>query len=130
MEGVSRPIEVDLNWYPAYSNAKVPEGMKDVPPHWRVLTAPVTPPERGVPHFRDIRIRNLKATKAAQAFNAVGYADAPLERFVLENVKIEAKSAGKIEHAVGWVFKNVSVVAKDGKRVVMKDCKEMTGDVP
>jgi polygalacturonase len=130
MDGVSRPIEVDLNWYPAYSNAAVPPGMTDVPAHWRVLTQAVTPPERGVPHFRDVRIRNLKATNAAQAFTAVGYADAPLERFVLEDVRIESKEAGRIEHAAGWVFKKVDVVARDGKRVVSKDCKEMSGDVP
>jgi hypothetical protein len=77
-----------------------------------------------------VRIRNLKATKAAQAITAVGYADAPLERFVLEDVRIDATEAGRIEHASGWVFKNVGIVAGDGKRVVMKDCKEMGGDVP
>lgn len=130
MDGVSRPIEVDLNWYPAYSNATVPPGMTDVPAHWRVLTQAVTPPERGVPHFRDVRIRRLKATNAAQAITAVGYADAPLERFVLEDVTIASKEAGKIEHASGWVFKNVNIATRDGARVAMKDCKEMSGDAP
>lgn len=129
MDGVSQPIVVDLNWYPAYSNATIPAGMKDVPPHWKVLTEPV-PPEKGLPHFRDVRITHLEATNAAKAFVAAGYAEAPLEHFTLENVTIEAKEAGKIEHAVGWVFKDVHVVAHDGKRVGMKDCKEMTGDVP
>ena len=130
MDGVSRPIEIDLNWYPAYSTAKLPAGAKDVPAHWKVLTQPVTPPERGVPHFRNVRIRNLKATNAKQAFNCAGYADAPLERFVLENVKIEAKEPGKIAHAAGWAFKNVSIVAGNGKRVAIENCKDMTGDVP
>lgn len=64
-----------------------------------------------------------------KAIVAAGYAEAPLEHFTLENVAIEAKEAGKIEHAAGWVFKDVHVVAQDGKRVVMKDCKEMTGEV-
>jgi polygalacturonase len=130
MDGVSRPIEIDLNWYPAYSNATLPAGATDIPAHWKVLTQPVTPPERGVPHFRNVRLRNVKATKAQQAFNVAGYADAPLEDFLLEGVKMEAKQPGTISHAARWRFKDVSLQTPGGKRVAMKDCKDMTGDVP
>jgi polygalacturonase len=129
MNGVSRPIEIDLNWNPSYSNATMPADAKDVPAHWKALTEPV-PPQMGLPHFRNIRITRLKATGASQAFSVTGYADAPLEKFMLEDVKIQSRSGGRISHASGWEFRNVSIDVEQGGRVEIKDCKDMSGDVP
>jgi len=129
MEGVSRPIEIDLNWFPSYSNTTLPADATGVPAYWKVLTEPV-PPEKGMPHFRDIRITDLTAHNAAQAFIVAGYSEAPLEGFHLENVKIDAREPGTIKHAKSWTFKNVRIISPDKKRLLLEDCRDMTGDVP
>lgn len=129
MQGVSRPIEIDLNWFPSYSTARLPADTKDVPEHWKVLTKEV-PPEKGMPHFRNIQIRNLVAHNAAQAFNVEAYVEAPLEGFTLENVRIDGKEAGAIKHARDWTFKDVVIRAANQGRVQLIDCGGMRGDVP
>ena len=47
------PVSVTLELESSYSYAKVPEGVKDMPDYWRVLTE-VVPPEKGPPHFRKV----------------------------------------------------------------------------
>jgi polygalacturonase len=65
LEGVGTPVSVTLNWNPSYSYAKMPDNVKDPADYWRVLTDPVLP-EKGLPHFRQVRISGLKATGAAR----------------------------------------------------------------
>jgi polygalacturonase len=60
MENVRRPIRFELNWYPAYSYGEVLDDPGAHPPHWRKLAEPV-PEEQGLPFFRNISIRNLRA---------------------------------------------------------------------
>ena len=63
LEGVAIPIHITMNWNPSYSYAVIPAGMTDVPPYYKVLATPV-PESKGLPHFRDVRIWNVKATGA------------------------------------------------------------------
>ena len=107
-EGVATVFSVSLNWNPSYSYAKLPENVKDIPDYWRVLTEPV-PPEKGMPHFRKIRISNVKATGAQRAFQVSSYKDSPLVDFQFKNVDIEAKSRGTIANDQGWTFDNVNI---------------------
>jgi hypothetical protein len=128
---VPTPISITMNWNPAYSYAtaptgNLPVGMKVAPDYWQTLLSPVAP-EKGIPHFRDIQISDLKATGARQAFAVSSHADSPLQQFLLKNIDIEARSAGTIQNADGWVFSNVHVVAADGGKVVLKDSKNVTG---
>ena len=108
MEGVNSAISVSFNWNPSYSYAKMPEDVKNPPAYWRVLTEPV-PPEKGLPHLRNVRIANLKATGVRQAFSVSSYKDSPLQDFQFNNVTIEARSAGSIRNAQGWTFSNCHI---------------------
>ncbi|MDE3165114.1 MAG: right-handed parallel beta-helix repeat-containing protein [Acidobacteriota bacterium] len=119
MTGVATPISVTLNWNPAYSYAKIPEGMKDYPAYWRVLTAAV-PPEKGLPHFRNVRISDVKATGARRAFQVNSYKDAPLIDFSFTNLDIEAASAGSTANTQDWKFTNVNLHTADGSRLELK----------
>ncbi len=126
MQGVATPISFDLNWNPSYSYAGLPEGMKNVPDYWKILTEAV-PPEKGLPHFHNVRISNIKATGARRAFEVRGYQDAPFVDFEFKNVDIEADSAGSIQDAKNWTFTNTRIRTKDGSQVTLKDCTNVTG---
>ena len=59
--------------------------------------------------FRNIRVRNLKATNCGSAGRLVGLPDTPLRDLALENVSIEAKTGFTIRNARGLRFENVKV---------------------
>jgi hypothetical protein len=136
MEDVRVPLFITLDWNPKYSYPRLPEGIEhDLPPgleripdFWRTMTAPV-PADKGLPHFRDVRIARVHATGATKAFSVSGYLDAPLEDFRLTDVDISAESAGTIENARNWTFRNVHVHATDGSKVAFKDSTELKGQV-
>jgi len=123
---VPTPISITMNWNPAYSYATIPAGITDMPDYWKTLLAPVDP-AKGIPHFRDIQISDLKATGARQAFSVSSHADSPLQNFVFKNIDIEARSAGAIQNADGWKFSNTKITTADGSKVTLKDSKEVTG---
>jgi polygalacturonase len=126
MQGVATPVSVILNWNPAYSYARIPEGMTGYPDYWKVLTAPV-PPEKGIPHFRDVSISDIKASGAQRAFQVSTHPDAPLQRFRFQNLDIEAKTAGSIAGAQDWTFTGVNLKTADGSRPELKDSREVNG---
>ncbi len=125
-DGVPTPLSITMNWNPSYSYATLPPGMKDMPDYWKILLAPVAP-EKGIPHFRSIRISDLRAVGARQAFAVSSHADSPLSGFVLKNIDIEAQTAGTIQNADGWSFENTRIRTVDGSRVTLKDSKGVTG---
>jgi polygalacturonase len=126
LEGVATPVSVTLNWNPSYSYAKMPDNVKDPADYWRVLTEPV-PPEKGLPHFRQVRISGLRATGAQRAFAVSSYAESPLEDFEFRDVEIAAKSAGSIANAANWSFTGLKLTIADGRAVAVKDSKSVTG---
>ncbi|MGC9969274.1 MAG: glycoside hydrolase family 28 protein [Bryobacteraceae bacterium] len=126
LEGVATPISINLNWNPSYSYATPPEGLKDMPDYWKALTERV-PPEKGLPHFRNVRISDIKATGARRAIAAAAYVDAPLENFKFKDLEIEAQTAGSIQDAVNWSFVNTLIKTADGSRVTVKDSRGVTG---
>ena len=126
LEGVAIPVSITMNWNPSYSYATLPEGVANIPAYWKALLEKV-PPEKGLPHFRDVRIANIRATGAREAFLVSAYPEAPLERFEFRNLDIEAKSAGTIENAADWTFVNVKIKTADGGRVVVKDSRNVRG---
>lgn len=126
MTGVATPVSVSLNWNPAYSYARIPDGMTGYPDYWKVLTAAV-PPEKGIPHFRDVSISGVTAKDAQRAFQVASHPESPLERFQFENLDIDAKSAGSIAGAADWVFRGVNLKIADGSRVELKDSRKVEG---
>jgi polygalacturonase len=127
MEGVENPLDFELNWYPAYSQATLPPGTdtNQVPRYWLVLTQKVEPPERGLPEFRDILISNVTATAGARAIFADAYPGKPIHDVQLDKVKIEARNAGSISHAENWTMKDVVVATPGGGNVELLDAKNV-----
>ncbi len=117
--GVATPVSITLNWNPAYSYAKLPEGAKDIPDYWRVLTE-LVPPEKGIPHFRNVRISGLKSTGAQRAFAVSSYPDSPLVDFQFKDIDIEAKTAGTISNTQGWKFENMTIKTTDGTTITAR----------
>jgi len=126
MQGVGTAIAVTFNWNPSYSYAKMPEGITNAPDYWKVLTTPV-PAEKGLPHLRNVQISDVKATGVRRAFSVASYPDSPLRDFVLTNVDIEAQTGGTIQNAENWKFTNTKIQVPEGSRVVLKDCKDVSG---
>jgi polygalacturonase len=120
--GVAVPISINMNWNPAYSYAKLPEGTdpKAVPPYWIPLTTPV-PEEQGLPHFSDVHIWNIKATGAKKAFSVSAYPNAPLVNFKLDHLDIEALTAGTITDAKNWTLTDNTIKTADGSQVTITD---------
>ncbi|MFZ1086832.1 MAG: glycosyl hydrolase family 28 protein [Terracidiphilus sp.] len=120
LEDVPIPIHVTMNWYPTYSYAYLPPDHGEVPDFYKVLATPV-PLEKGLAHFRDLSITNLTATGATTAFDIKAESQAPLTGFVLDNIQIQAKSAGKISGVKDWTLTHVTVHAADGSQVAFSD---------
>lgn len=126
LEGVAVPIGVTMNWNPSYSYAELPAGMTKVPDYWKVLTEPV-PPEKGLPHFRDVRISGITATGAKRAFEVNGYPNDPIERFHFDRLNIGAKTAGTIADARDWTFAHTEIATEDGSAVSLINCQNIKG---
>jgi polygalacturonase len=127
LTGVATPIAMNMNWNPAYSYAKLPEGTdpKTVPSYWIPLTTPV-PEEQGLPHFSNVHIWNIKATGAKRAFNVSAYPNAPLIDFKLDHLNIEAATAGTISNAKNWTLSDNTITTADGSKVTITDSTGVT----
>jgi len=126
MQGVATVLGITFNWNPSYSYAKMLEGATGAPDYWKVLTAPVSP-EKGLPHLRGVKISNIKATGARQAFSVTSYADSPLRDFQFQNLEIDARTAGTIQFAAGWSFEGARIRTEDGSRVTVNDSRDVKG---
>jgi polygalacturonase len=125
LAGVAVPIDINMNWDPSYSYAKIPPGLKHVPGYYRVLATPV-PLAEGLPHFRNVHLWNIQATHATRAFDVSATKSAPLMNFRLDHIRIDSRSAGFIANAVGWKLSDVVVQTRDGSRVKFRDVHETT----
>ena len=119
LQGVAIPIHITMNWNPTYSYATLPPGLKNPPPYYITLTTPVTPPEKGLPHFSDVYIWNIKATGAKQAFNVSAYPNATLDDFRLDHLNIEAATAGTIANTKNWKMFDNTITTADGSKVTI-----------
>jgi polygalacturonase len=105
MKGTPVVMRINMNWNPAYSYASIPADTVNVPAHWKVMATPV-PKDKGIAHFRDVKVWNITATGAKAAFEVAGFAEAPLQRFQFDQIDIEAKGGGYIRDAQDWRFSN------------------------
>ena len=120
LEGVAIPIHITMNWNPSFSYAVVPEGMKNIPSYWATLSTKV-PPEKGLPHFSNVHIWNIKATGAKSAFNVAAYPNATLDNFRLDHLDIEAATAGTIANAKDRTIVESAIKTADGSKPVFTD---------
>jgi hypothetical protein len=126
MDGTPTVLRMTMNWNPSYSYAKIPDGMKDVPPYYAILATPV-PESRGSAHFHDIHIWNVKATGAKVAFDVNGDVAAPVSRVSLEHLDIQAQTAGHITAAKDWTFRDINLSTTDGTSVNLKGSANVVG---
>lgn len=120
LEGVAIPIHITMNWNPSYSYATLPPGVKNPPPYYITLTTHV-PEEKGLPHFSDVHIWNIKATGAKRAFEVSAYPNATLDNFRLDHLNIQAQTAGTIANAKNWTLTDSTIQTADGTKVKFTD---------
>jgi len=125
MDSVGNAFMYTMNWNPSYSYSKLPEGytQETLPAHWKVMLTKVEPEERGIPHFKDIYISNIKVNHARKAINASGLDKSPLQNFNFENITVNAVNAGEINYADNWSWKKVDIVSSDKSTVSLKNSK-------
>jgi polygalacturonase len=126
MQNVPTAFSINFNWNPSYSYAKIPEGLQSVPEYYKVMAQEV-PRAQGLPHLKNVRIENIKAVGATQAFSVVAYADAPLKNVTFRKIDIQAQRAGTIQNAEDWKFERTTLVIADGSRVALKESSGVTG---
>jgi hypothetical protein len=112
MEGVDSPFRFELNWYPSYSYPTIPESIpeSEYKEHWRTMTIPVEPPERGIPEFHSMTFANISVKNAGTAFHVNAYPEKPMRNMLWKNIIIEAREPGEITCAKDWVMENVTLL--------------------
>jgi polygalacturonase len=74
------------------------------------------------PAYKNITIRNLKATSTKNAGVIVGLPESPIENVLLENVQIAADGAGlEIRHVRGIELVDVTIVPQKGPPLIVND---------
>jgi len=126
MNNVGTPLQVTMNWNPAYSYSTLPEGYNpdSIPKHWKVMLQKVSP-EQGLPHFRNVYLFRIKGSARNSSINAAGMEQSMAENFYINDMDIESSTAGKISYAKGWQFTNVKIKAKDNSTLNVKNCIDM-----
>jgi polygalacturonase len=126
MKGTPVVMRINMNWNPAYSYATIPASETNVPDHWKVMATQV-PKEKGIAHFRDVKIWNIKATGANAAFEVAGFPEAPLQRFQFDQIDIDAKNGGYIRDARDWRFTNTKLRLPAEAPLVVGEDSRVTG---
>ncbi len=123
MDSVGNAFLYTMNWNPTYSYSTLPAGYNydSIPEHWKTMLHKVEPAEKGVPHFKDVYVSNVKVKYAKKAFNASGYEKSILQNFNFNNVDVFAADAGEINYAENWKLNNVVVKTKENSPVVVKN---------
>ncbi len=127
MDGVGTVLEVSVNWNPSYSYSTLPEGYtyETLPPHWKTMLQKVEPPQRGIPEVKDVHVSRIRASGARRAISASGMRISILKDFHLNDVRIEADTAGQVMFAKGWRFNNVSIQTKEDRKLDVQGCEDM-----
>jgi polygalacturonase len=123
MENCNTFIQISMNWNPSYSYSKLPDGYTEetLPEHWKKMLTKVEPASKGIPHFKNIALRNIHVTKVGKAISVEGMAASTIENITLDNVHIEAETAGRISYSSNWTLRNVSIKTNDGSKVSIEN---------
>lgn len=130
MKDVKSPFHFELNWYPEYSYPQIPDAIAQagIPIHWKVMTTPVEPPEKGIPEFRKIKLSNITVEEAENGFYANAYPEKSIHDLHWENINIEAQKGGSLNHAANWTMENVVLTTKNKEFLQLQNCENM--DMP
>lgn len=124
MKNVNKPFQFELNWYPKYSYPVIPDEFikEGIPRHWKVMTTPVEPAEKGIPEFKNITLENIIVNGAERGFYANAYPEQAIHDLHWENVSIEAEEAGVLNYAKDWTMKNVVLKTHNNEALIMNHC--------
>ena len=123
MDSVGNAILFTMNWNPAYSYSTLPAGYNpdSIPAHWKTMLHKVEPPEKGIPHFKDIYISNITAGSAKKAIAATGLEQSLITGVHIENTTINAVTAGEISFAKDWDIRGLTIHTNDGSALQVKN---------
>ncbi|KQV82612.1 exo-poly-alpha-D-galacturonosidase [Massilia sp. Root351] len=124
VEQAETGIRINLNWFPAYSYAKIPDQVKHAPAYWKTLTEQV-PRDKGLPQVRDIRISRVTAKGLKTAVELEAYADAPLQNIHMEDVDLEAEAAGSIRHARNVQIRRSRIAGSNGQPIALENAENI-----
>ncbi len=121
MDSVGNAFLYTMNWNPSYSYSSLPKGYNydSIPAHWKTMLHKVEPAEKGIPHFKDVYVSDVKVKYAKKAFSANGYEKSILENFNFNDVHIFETDAGEINFAQNWKLDNVVIDSKDKKAIII-----------
>jgi len=127
MDSVGTAFQFTMNWNPTYSYSSLPAGYNydSLPQHWKVMLHKVEPAEKGIPHFKQVYISDIKAAGVKKVVNAAGLKGSLLQDFHFNNVQVQGNSAGSVGYAAGWVFNNVSIQGADGLSLQVDNSERM-----
>lgn len=127
MDSVKNVFHFTMNWNPAYSYSKLPEGIHpdSIPVHWKTMLNKVEPTEKGTPHFKDVYIKNVTVSSAKKIMLAEGMEQSPLQNFNFKNVTITGDEKGHISFAENWTLDHVILTSKDAKELGVSDSKNV-----
>lgn len=122
VDSVRNVLAADLNWNPSYSYSVLPEKYEQnehaIPEHWVAMLTPVEPEERGYPLFRNIFLSDVEASNVQQFITVSGWSDSlRLENFQLNNIDVNAKSAGKVKYTNGFILTNIRLQTADNSEI-------------
>ncbi|WP_345950240.1 glycoside hydrolase family 28 protein [Mucilaginibacter sp. PAMB04274] len=121
MNNVRTAFQITMNWNPSYSYSKLPDGYTEstLPPHWKKMLTKVEPASKGIPHFKDVFISNIKVNGAKKAVNAIGLQESQLQNFQFDNVNMTVETAGEVKYAQGWKWNNSTITATDNSKLTI-----------
>lgn len=127
MDSVGNAILFTMNWNPAYSYSTLPPGYNpdSIPAHWKTMLHKVEPPEKGIPHFKDIYVSNIEVASAKKAIAAAGLDRSLITGVHIDNTTIHAATAGDISYADHWQLNNFTVTTKDGSTIQVKNSHDI-----
>ncbi len=122
MDSVGNAILFTMNWNPAYSYSSLPKGYNEdsIPEYWKTILHKVEPEEKGIPHFRDIYVSEIKVASARKAMSAIGLEQSLITGVHLKDVQINAGMAGEIDFAKDWELNGVSISTRDSTQLAIR----------
>jgi polygalacturonase len=114
MNNVGTMLRATMDWNPAYSYSTLPKeySYDSIPAHWKIFLEKVSP-EQGTPYFRNVHLSRMRGTVRGAAISIAGMKESPVEKYILSDIDVEARSQGDISFGKDWKFTNVSIKAKD-----------------